>query len=444
MNIDIEVLVTDIAKQVCRLGGKAYYVGGYVRDRLLNIESKDIDIEIHKLKEEDLVHILSKYGKVKKVGASFGVYMIEGYDIDFSLPREEISTGPDHKDFEIVVSPYLGTKGAALRRDFTINSIMQEVLTEKIIDHFGGIQDLIAKRIRHVNDAAFIEDPLRVLRAAQFAARFDFTIDNDTLVLMEKVDISVLSHERIFEEIKKALLKSKKPSLFFNTLKSINQLDIWFKELHDLIGVKQSPIHHPEGDAYIHTMLVIDEAAKHRNKANKPLWFMLSALCHDLGKKRATVITPERITSHEHHKLGRDETRDMLSRITNEKKLLEYVDNMVYLHMKPRMLYKNDSKKNAYRRLIRDSIDINDLLLLVTSDTLGRKDPDIPKTMKIVNGIKENIEAVKDEILPVVLGRDLIALGYKPGKEIGVLLKQAYELQLDGYTKREILDNLVK
>lgn len=442
--MNTEELIKSIAIDIDNVGGNSYYVGGYVRDKLLGIDSKDIDIEIHFLQEEELIKILSSYGKVKKVGAAFGVYMIEGYEIDFSFPREEVSTGLGHKDFKVKVNPHIGTKKAAYRRDFTINAMMQNVLSGKIIDHFGGLQDLKTKRIRHINDNAFIEDPLRVLRAAQFAARFDFTVDSDTLALMEKIDISYLSHERIFEETKKALLKSTKPSLFFNTLKAVKQLDVWFKELYDLIGVKQSPKHHPEGDTYIHTMMVIDIAARIRHEADKPLWFMLSALCHDLGKKRATVITPERITSHEHHKLGRDETRNMLSRITNEKKLLEYVDNMVYLHMKPRMLYKDNSKKNAYRRLIRDSINVNDLLLLVKADTLGRKDPDIPGTLETIRGIKENLKAVEDEILPVVLGRDLIALGFTPGKELGELLKQAYELQLDGFTKQEILDKIAK
>ncbi|MGL5507921.1 MAG: HD domain-containing protein, partial [Paraclostridium sp.] len=284
---------------------------------------------------------------------------------------------------------------------------------------------------------------LRVLRAAQFAARFDFNIDESTIEIMKTMNIKNLSKERIFVELEKALLKSKKPSQFFNTLNTIGHLDYWFKELKDLQGVLQSPKNHPEGDAYIHTLMVIDEASKIKDKSSNPLYFMLSALCHDLGKKRATVVTPEKITSYEHHLLGRDETRDFLTRITNKGSLLAYVDNMVYLHMKPRMMYKDGSKINAYRRLTRDSYNVYDLMLLTKADTLGRTNPDIFKVDEMFHNVVEKLRSVRDDMLPVVQGRDLIAIGFEPGPELGIMLKECYELQLDGFNKHVIL-NIMK
>ena len=223
-----------LASKVKEKGGRAFYVGGYVRDLLLNIPNKDIDIEVHGIAEKDLVAILNEIGEVDYYGRSFGIYALRHEDIEVALPRSEKVLGTGHRDFEISVNPDMGYKNAALRRDFTINALMMDVLSHEILDYFNGTDDLNKGIIRHVNDASFVEDPLRVYRAAQFASRFGFKIDERTVELCRGIDTFVLSRERIEEELKKALLKAERAEIFFECLKEMNQKDVWFKGVNNL------------------------------------------------------------------------------------------------------------------------------------------------------------------------------------------------------------------
>lgn len=223
-----------LASKVKEKGGRAFYVGGYVRDLLLNIPNKDIDIEVHGIAEKDLVAILNEIGEVDYYGRSFGIYALRHEDIEVALPRSEKVLGTGHRDFEISVDPDMGYKNAALRRDFTINALMMDVLSHEILDYFNGIYDLNKGIIRHVNDVSFVEDPLRVYRAAQFASRFGFKIDERTVELCKGIDTFVLSRERIEEELKKALLKAERAEIFFECLKEMNQKDVWFKGVNNL------------------------------------------------------------------------------------------------------------------------------------------------------------------------------------------------------------------
>ena len=165
-----------IARAVAEAGGRAYFVGGYVRDRLLGQENKDIDMEVHRVPVDALERILDSLGERLTMGVSFGVMGLRHYGLDIAMPRSETATGRGHKDFAVFVDPFLGEEKAASRRDFTINAMMEDVLTGEILDPFGGRDDLSRGVIRHVCDRSFTEDPLRVLRAAQFAARFGFTV----------------------------------------------------------------------------------------------------------------------------------------------------------------------------------------------------------------------------------------------------------------------------
>lgn len=223
-----------LASKVKEKGGRAFYVGGYVRDLLLNIPNKDIDIEVHGIAEKDLVAILNEIGEVDYYGRSFGIYALRHEDIEVALPRSEKVLGTGHRDFEISVDPDMGYKNAALRRDFTINALMMDVLSHEILDYFNGTDDLNKGIIRHVNDVSFVEDPLRVYRAAQFASRFGFKIDERTVELCKSIDTFVLSRERIEEELKKALLKAERAEIFFECLKEMNQKDVWFKGVNNL------------------------------------------------------------------------------------------------------------------------------------------------------------------------------------------------------------------
>ena len=223
-----------LASKVKEKGGRAFYVGGYVRDLLLNIPNKDIDIEVHGIAEKDLVAILNEIGEVDYYGRAFGIYALRHEDIEVALPRSEKVLGTGHRDFEISVDPDMGYMNAALRRDFTINALMMDVLSHEILDYFNGTDDLNKGIIRHVNDVSFVEDPLRVYRAAQFASRFGFKIDERTVELCKGIDTFVLSRERIEEELKKALLKAEKAEIFFECLKEMNQKDVWFKGVNNL------------------------------------------------------------------------------------------------------------------------------------------------------------------------------------------------------------------
>ncbi|MBP5166793.1 MAG: tRNA nucleotidyltransferase, partial [Oscillospiraceae bacterium] len=263
-NIDMAV---KIAHSVARLGGTAYYVGGYVRDKLRHVDNKDIDIEVHGIYPHQLEKILDSLGERVSIGESFGVYILKGYSLDIAMPRREENRGEGHKDFDICVDPFIGTYKAALRRDFTINALMEDVLTGKLVDHFGGAEDLARGVIRHVNDSTFAEDPLRVLRAARFAARFGCTVAPETLELCRRMDLSSLPKERVMGELEKALLRSDKPSVFFRTLRRTGRLSPWFAELEQTIGTEQDPKRHAEGDVWTHTMAVADAAVKYRDKA---------------------------------------------------------------------------------------------------------------------------------------------------------------------------------
>ena len=216
-----------IAYMVSKRGGRAYYVGGFVRDKILGIAANDtdgkdvdVDIEVHGIGPEVLMEILSELGEPLTYGSSFGIYSLAGHHIDVAMPRKEHATGKGHRDFEVFVDPFIGTKAAARRRDFTINSIMEDVLTGEIVDHFGGKGHLEEGIIRHVDGGSFGDDPLRVFRGAQFAARFGFSMAEETVRLCRRMELSELARERVEVELKKALLKGKKPSAFFEILRS--------------------------------------------------------------------------------------------------------------------------------------------------------------------------------------------------------------------------------
>lgn len=221
----------ELALKVKEKGGRAFYVGGYVRDFLMHKENKDIDIEVHGLDENVLLEILNEIGRVNYFGKSFGIYSLEGENIEIALPRSEKVLGKGHRDFIIKVDKNLGYKEASMRRDFTINALMMDIISGEILDFFNGREDLENKIIRHIDENRFKEDPLRVFRACQFAARFDFSIDEKTIDICKTIDITSLSHERIEEELKKALIKSKKPSIFFSYLKKMN-INLYFNELN--------------------------------------------------------------------------------------------------------------------------------------------------------------------------------------------------------------------
>ena len=431
-----------LALKVENAGGRAFYVGGYVRDKALGCQNKDIDIEVHGISEEELEKILSEFGNIKFFGSSFGVYSISGINADISLPRSERKIGNGHRDFEVVVDPFIGIKEAARRRDFTINAIMEDILTGEIIDPFNGSSDMCAGIIMHVDDKTFIEDPLRVLRAAQFSARFNFKIAPETIELCKTIDLSALSSERIEIEMKKALLKSKKPSLFFENLREMNQLGYWFKELEQLIGLEQNPKYHPEGNVWTHTMIVLDNAAKFRNEVSDAYSFMLFALTHDLGKIETIEIVDGKIHSYRHEVVGVEIAERLLERVCHEKKVKNYVLKSIPLHMRPSMLFESKSKIKKTNKLFDEAIEPKDLIYFSLCDkhVETSKKEELEKKEFLFERLR-----VYEEIMeqPYIAGKDLLELGFKPSIELGKILELAHKLRLAGVSKEKALKQVL-
>lgn len=432
------VMARLIAEKVCAHGGKVYYVGGYVRDCLCGIQSKDVDIEVHGISPQKLSEILESIGKPKAMGASFGIFGLAGYELDISLPRKKNDSGRGKSDFTEYADPFVGAESAAKRRDFTVNALMQDVLTGEVYDFFGGRRDLENGILRHVDDITFSEDPLRVIRAAQLAARFGFSVSDETIKLCKSLDLSQLSCERVREELKKVLVKSEKPSVFFKTLQKMDALDVWFPEVGALIGVKQPAQFHPEGDVWNHTMLVLDIGAALRDKAKNPEGFMMSLLCHDFGKTVTTTDDNGRIRSIGHEMAGVDIARRFVKRLTSDINLCRYIENMVELHMRPNIIAERSSSAKAFCKLFDASCNAEDLLLVSEADFLGcaKDESYVERKEYLYKMLKLFRERMKK---PYVTGADLIKAGYAPGKAMGEALKHAHKLRLAGLCKKEAL-----
>ncbi|MFA5462356.1 MAG: HD domain-containing protein, partial [Sulfurimonas sp.] len=292
-------------------------------------------------------------------------------EYDFSLPRTETKIGDRHKDFDIKCNSFLSYEEAFRRRDFTINAIGYDIETKTIINPFNGKNDLNKKILRHIDNDTFIEDPLRVYRAIQFVSRFGFTLHDSTFKLCQKmVDDNMLEHlpkERVYAEFKKMLLRSKYPSSGFKLAKELGVLR-YYPELKALIGLRQSPIYHPEGDVWTHTMMALDEMAKLKTdddkKNEKLLW---AVLCHDFGKATHTQIENDKITAIGHETAGIELVRLFMSRVTNEHKMIMQIEPLVRYHLAPSQLYKQKAATKAIRRLS-TKVNIEELVLLAKAD----------------------------------------------------------------------------
>lgn len=323
------------------MDGNTYLVGGAVRDAILNKPIKDEDYCITGFTSEKFLKL---FPQARIRGKSFEVFVLEGKE--FALARKETKVGKGHKEFEINTSDEITIEEDLKRRDVTINSIAQDVLTKEIIDPFGGKEDLDNGIIRATSEK-FSEDPLRVYRVARIAAILDFKVSRKTLNMMNKLkyELSTLSKERVFTEFRKAL-GADKPSIFFNVLKEAEVLDIHFKEIYDLIGAIQPIKYHPEGDSYNHTMLALDNSAK----ITKDVKLRFCTLVHDLGKGR----TPKEMYPHHynHEQRGIAPLKEMCKTLGCPKEWQKSGLIAVLEHMKGRNLSSNDSGKEGklYRK----------------------------------------------------------------------------------------------
>lgn len=421
-----------ILEKIQSVGGKAYYVGGYVRDKILGINSKDIDVEVFGLSYEKLADILSRFGKVDIVGKSFGVAKIsfEGIDYDFSLPRRDSKTGVSHKDFLIEVDHSMTIEEAASRRDFTINSISMDI-DGNIIDPFGGVSDL-KNGILQPTSEAFKEDVLRFLRGGQFSARFNM-VAHPILAEYLKESFSELNNlpkERIWGEFQK-LSRGKYFSRFIQYMTETG-LSNFFPELNDIFGVKQEENWHPEGTVDIHTGLVMDYLGI---IGESRIEIILACLCHDFGKPLTTEIRNGKITSHGHEKAGGPIARSFLERIGCPPKIIAKVIPLVENHMVFEKLSDKAIRKLAERLM---PANIEELSLVLKADKSGRP-PIIPNFENITFLIERAAElgCLFEKQKPLFKGQDLIDIGLTPGKHFNKILKDLYKMQMRGTINRD-------
>ncbi len=436
MKIPLEEPLRRIAAAVHDVGGRALLVGGHVRDVLLSIPAKDIDIEVFGLTLEALEDVLGSFGDITHAGRAFGVLRIKGLDVDFSLPRTDSKVAAGHAGFDVTYDPEMSFDEAARRRDVTINSIGYDILNAELLDPFDGQKDLSAKVLRATDPSHFSEDPLRGLRVAQFAARFAMTPDEELKRLCRELDFSELSVERILAELDKLLLRSNRPSIGFEFLRETHLLR-FFPEIASMIDVPQEPDWHPEGDVFVHTMMVIDEAAGLRRGDEDDRALMYGALCHDLGKPLTTEQFNGRIRSHNHDTEGVAVSEKLLGRLKAPTSLIRRVGALVRHHLAPGLYYRGGAKPKAYRRLAREleaaDTSMELLLRVATADHLGRTTEDaLARRFPAGDHFRQQMDEleIRDEApKDVVLGRHLIARGMKPGERFGDILERCRDVQ---------------
>jgi len=427
----------DIARAVQARNGRALVVGGWVRDRLLSRESKDLDMEVFGVPAGDLPELLEPFGKVEPIGQSFPVYKIGS--IDIGLPRRESKSGRGHKGFVVQGDPSMSIREAARRRDFTINAISWDPLTDTYEDPFEGRRDLDRKVLRVVDETTFADDSLRVLRALQFAARFELTLDENTRKLCRAIRLDDLPPERIWGELEKLLLRAQRPSIGFALALELGVVDQLFPELKALVGCRQEPEWHPEGDVWVHTLMVIDQARRRIADLDHAdqLIVMLGAVTHDFGKPATTAWIDGRIRSLNHEEEGVAPATAFLDRLNihtfDGNDVRTQVLGLVAHHLKPGMLYKvrETLTDGAFRRLAQKA-NLELLARLAKSDCLGRTGDFDCTAMDWFLERARALGVDRSPPRPLVLGRHLLDLGMKPGPDMGALLKQVYEKQLDG------------
>ncbi len=437
--------ILKLAESVARAGGRALLVGGCVRDFLMNAEPKDWDVEVYGIEPAPLRELLREFGSVNAVGEAFTVYKL-GADLDVSLPRRERKQGRGHRAFVVEGDPLMTFEEAARRRDFTINAIMQDPLTGEIIDPFDGRRNIERKFLRHVSSETFVEDSLRVLRAAQFAARFEFDVEGETVELCRRIDLGDLPAERVWGEMEKLLLRAHRPSIGLKWLDELGATAQLFPEIENLKGVPQEKDWHPEGNVDVHTRLVVDRARELIDDLPyaKQVTVMLAALCHDFGKPATTEFVDGRIRSRGHDEAGVLPTETFLDRLNihtlNGYNVHEQVVELVRAHLKPGEFYKkrDEITDGAFRRLAR-KCELDLLYRVARADSLGRNADWVPREKWFGAEAQEwfitRARELSVEQAPpakILMGRHLMEMGWTPSPRVGKALDYVYELQLDG------------
>ncbi len=461
--------VCAIAHAVHEANGHALLVGGSVRDEVLGVPSKDFDVEIYGLSGKDVERIITPFGRVDAVGRTFGILKLTkpgALDIDISLPRTDSKIGTGHRGFEVKVDPAMSIREAAKRRDFTFNALSKDPLTGEIFDPFNGVKDLRERRLRVTDTERFRDDPLRVFRGAQFIARFGLRPDTETLTIMQSMvpELVTLPKERMREEWEKLLLKSKQPSLGLYALHEMGVIERYYPELQALHGTEQEFDWHPEGDVWTHTLLVADSAAAiiryyglTGEEARTVMW---ASLCHDLGKPETTEYKDGRIRSHGHESAGVEPTKKFLEKIGLDNNTVAKCIALVRDHLWPGVMYikqarGEDVTDGAFRRLAKRiyPATVAELSFVAEADHRGRGpfvDPAhleqflLPDPFVAGAWIRKRAQELaiyKEVPRPILQGRDLIGLGFEPGKEFGRVIALAEDLRdQKNFTREQILE----
>ncbi len=440
--------VIQLAEIIKASGGRALLVGGCVRDELMGldtVEPKDWDLEVYGIEPQNLKEILAGLGTVHTVGEAFTVFKL-GSDLDVSIPRREKKIARGHKGFAVEGDADMSFEEACKRRDFTINAILKDPLTGEIIDPFDGQKDMEQKILRMVSPETFAEDSLRVLRAAQFAARFQFDIEKETVELSKKIDLTDLPAERIWGELEKILLKAQKPSIGLQWLYDLNAVEQLFPEMKALVGVPQEPAWHPEGDVDIHTLLTVDKARELIDDLPyaKQVTVMLGALCHDFGKPATTEFLDGRWRSHAHDTAGVAPAISFLDKLNIHTlegyDVRDQIIQLVKYHLKPGEFYNQRESigDGAFRRLAR-KVEPDLLYRVAEADNLGRNADWVPREKWFTSeGHKWFLAKVREleveHAAPkaILMGRHLLELGLSPSPKFKEILDAVYEMQLDG------------
>ena len=417
MVMTIPNAVVRIAAAIHHAGGQAILVGGCVRDEMLGLTPKDLDIEVFGLDADALVGVLSPFGHVKQYGASFPVFGVGRLGIDFALPRAATFTE------------------AALHRDLSINSMGIDIVTGKLLDPHGGCEDLRHKRLRATHEDHFGADPVRGLRVAQLAARLEMVPDAALIGLCSRLDLTDIPGERIYQEFRKLLLLAPAPAVGLRVLHDTGLLR-HFPELADLVGVPQDPKWHPEGDVWVHTLMVVDEAARLRDGGPHDWMLMLGALLHDVGKPSTTQRAAGAITACGHDVAGEDIATAFLRRLRAPNEIQQAVAMLVRHHLAPALLPQGEAGAKAYRRLIRElreqGVEPSTLLNLARADQWGRTTPDsFTRRFPAGDAFWAHVKVldVPQTARAVVQGRHLMAAGYAAGPALGELLRHCRDIQ---------------
>jgi tRNA nucleotidyltransferase (CCA-adding enzyme) len=444
LSADVSInAVRRIAEAAAAGGGRALVVGGWVRDQLRGRPSKDIDIEVFGIPQEQLLELLSPIGRVEPVGQSFPVYKVvptggSAGAIDVALPRRESKRGRGHKGFEVHGDPSMSLVEAARRRDFTINAISWDPLTGSYEDPFDGRGDLDRRLLRAVDSRTFSDDSLRALRAVQFAARFEFALEEQTAALCRALPLDDLPAERIWSEIEKLLLQAPRPSLGLQLALDLGIIRQVMPELLPTVGCEQEPEWHPEGDVWTHTLMVVDKARELNGDLDRPrlITVMLGALCHDLGKPPTTAVVDGRIRSLDHEQAGVEPTVSLLNRLNIHSidgfDVRAQVAGLVAHHLKPGAFRKAPYVSDGAFRRLAQKVDLELLARVARADCLGRTGNFDCTAMDWFLDRARALGVEHHAPAPLLLGRHLLALGLTPGPRIGEILKLVYEKQLDG------------